>query len=53
MEELLYLWWLATNLARKKDELKAKYLRDLFSKVYLADIVERNSYVAMWLWIPW
>lgn len=30
-------------LARKKDELKAKYLRDLFSKVYLADIVERNS----------
>lgn len=43
MEELLYLWCLPQILARKKDELKAKYLRDLFSKVYLADIVERNS----------
>lgn len=30
-------------LTRKTDELKSKYLSDLFQKVYLADIVERNN----------
>lgn len=29
-------------LARKKDELKEKYLSDLFTKVYIADIIERH-----------
>jgi len=30
-------------LTRKTDELKSKYLSDLFQKVYLADIIERNN----------
>jgi predicted AAA+ superfamily ATPase len=30
-------------LSRKTDELKAKYLSDLFAKVYLDDIAERNK----------
>jgi predicted AAA+ superfamily ATPase len=30
-------------LSRKTDELKSKYLMDLFSKVYLDDITERNG----------
>jgi len=30
-------------LSRKTDELKSKYLLDLFRKVYLDDIVERNG----------
>lgn len=30
-------------LTRSTDELKSKYLTDLFQKVYLADIIERNA----------
>lgn len=45
MERVFYLWWYATCCFKKTHEEKSKYLKDLFKKTYITDVVERYRFL--------